>query len=374
MLKEVFMEKKVIKLGVVGLKRGAYVAWTLIGDENVVIRAIADSDPATLEACREDYIKNGVKDLLSFDSIEELLKSDIDAVYIATDKPLHTKHTIMALEAGKHVLSEIPVIETIDEAKTLYSAVKSHPELKYMAGENCFYWAFIQKWKQMHDEGRLGDILYAESEYLHAPHPDEIKPYEKENHWRRYNPAITYLTHNLGPLLYIMDDNVVSVSCMAPDAAKYNPYSKSDENGIAIFKTAKGAVIRIFIGFGMYVGYDHNFALYGTKGTILTDKTKPLEESTSFAKLYEKKGTFEKYFEIPVKLSETDDVYGHGGVDAKMIRDFIRCIIENTNPPIDVEMGIKISLPGIIANESAKQGGTLLKVPGLEEIITPPVV
>ena len=60
--------------------------------------------------------------------------------------------------------------------------------------------------------------------------------------------------------------------------------------------------------------------------------------------------------------------------DAKMIRDFIRCIIENTNPPIDVEMGIKISLPGIIANESAKQGGTLLKVPGLEELITPPVV
>ena len=32
------MEKKVVKLGVVGLKRGAYVAWTLIGDDNVVIR------------------------------------------------------------------------------------------------------------------------------------------------------------------------------------------------------------------------------------------------------------------------------------------------------------------------------------------------
>ena len=45
------MENKVIKLGVVGLKRGAYVAWTLIGDDNVVIRAIADSDKKTLEAC-----------------------------------------------------------------------------------------------------------------------------------------------------------------------------------------------------------------------------------------------------------------------------------------------------------------------------------
>ena len=359
---------KIVKLGVVGLKRGAYVAWTLIGDTNVVIRAVADSDPETLQKCKEDYAKNGVEDLLCFDSIEELLKSDIDAVYIATDKPLHTKHTLMALEAGKHVLSEIPVIETLEEAKILRDAVKSHPELKYMAGENCFYWHFIQEWKKMYEEGRLGHILYAESEYLHAVHPDEIKPYNPENHWRRYNPAITYLTHNLGPLLYIMDDYCVSVSCMAPMSAKYNQYADKHENGIAIFRTAKGAVIRIFIGFGMYVGYDHNFALYGTKGSILTDKTKPLEEATSFAKLYSVKDTFERAFEIPVKLSETGDVYGHGGVDAKMIRDFIKCIIDDTDPPIDVDMGIRISLPGIIANESAKRGGELLEIPKLYEI------
>ena len=357
------MEEKVVKLGVVGLKRGAYVAWTLIGDKNVVIRAIADTNPETLKACKEDYAKNGVTDLLCFNSIEELLKSDVDAVYIATDKPLHTKHTVMALEAGKHVLSEIPVIETIEEAKILRDAVKAHPELKYMAGENCFYWAFIEAWKKMHDEGKFGDILYAESEYLHATHPDEIKPYEPENHWRRYNSAITYLTHNLGPLLYIMNDRCVSVSCMTPTSGKYNPYRDGGENGIAIFKTAKGAVIRIFIGFGMYVGYDHNFALYGTRGSILTDKTKPLEESHSFAKLYDIPNTFEKFVEIPVKLSNTNDVYGHGGVDARMIRDFIKCIIEDTAPPIDVEMGIRISLPGIVAAESARRGGELLEIP-----------
>ena len=41
------MEKKVVKLGVVGLKRGGYVAGTVIGDDNVVIRAIADKNPET---------------------------------------------------------------------------------------------------------------------------------------------------------------------------------------------------------------------------------------------------------------------------------------------------------------------------------------
>ena len=150
---------------------------------------------------------------------------------------------------------------------------------------------------------------------------------------------------------------------MVPNSAQYNPYRDVNDNGIAIFKTAKGAVIRIFIGFGMYVGYDHNFALYGTKGSILTDKTKPLEDATSFAKMYEVPNTFEKFFEIPVKLSNTGDVYGHGGVDAKMMRAFIKCIIEDTAPPLDVDMGIRISLPGIIAAESAKRGGELLEIP-----------
>ena len=111
------------------------------------------------------------------------------------------------------------------------------------------------------------------------------------------------------------------------------------------------------------MGYDHNFALYGTKGSILTDKTKPLEESHSFAKLSDMPNNFEHFIEIPVKLSKNNDPYGHGGADGTMMRDFIRCIIEDTKPPIDVEIGIRMSLPGIIANESAKRGGELMEIP-----------
>ena len=364
------MQNKVIKLGVVGLKRGADVASTIIGEKNVVIRAIADTNPERLEKCKKDYEEKGVTDLLCFDNYEDLLKSDIDAVYIATDKPLHTKHTVMALEAGKHVLSEIPTIETVEEAKILKDAVKAHPELKYMAGENCFYWAFIEAWKKMREDGKFGDVLYAEAEYLHSTEPKAVQGYDvniNSNHWRTSLDAITYLTHNLGPLLYIMDDECVRVSCMVPTAAKYKPWKKGDENGIAIFKTKKGAVIRIFIAFGAYVGFDHNYAIYGTRGTIMTDKTKPLSEAHSFAKMADIPDTFEKFFEIPIKASRGGKVVDkHSGADGLMIRDFIKCVIEDTKPPIDVDMGIKISLPGIIARDSSKRGGELLEIPTID--------
>ena len=114
------------------------------------------------------------------------------------------------------------------------------------------------------------------------------------------------------------------------------------------------------------MGFDHNFALYGTKGMILTDKTKPLSAAHSFARLSSAPDSFEgAMMELPLGTSTTGATGGHGGADAKMLRDFIRCIIEDTDPPLDVDDGIRMSLPGIIANESALRGGETLEIPDI---------
>lgn len=363
------MQKKVVKLGVVGLKRGKSIVSDIIGDDNVVLRAISDKNPEVLANARKFFEEeNQIKNLLCFDSLEELLTSDIDAVLIATDAPLHTQHSIMALEAGKHVISEIPVSFSMEEAKELKACVNAHPELKYMVGENCCFWAFIESWKQMREKGMFGDVVYAEGEYLHAGNPDKFDPAKHpDNHWRTHLDAIRYSTHQLGPLLYVMDDKCVSVSCMEP-TAKYNPYKKGAENGIAIFRTAKGAVIRVFICFGAYVGGgENNYALYGTRGSIDTGTKTDYTHGYSYAKLADIPGTLYKKMEIPVGYSlPGEQASGHGGADGKMMRAFIKCIIEDTAPPIDIDMGIRMSLPGIIAHESALQGGALLEIPDIE--------
>ena len=124
------------------------------------------------------------------------------------------------------------------------------------------------------------------------------------------------------------------------------------------------ALSAIFIGFGVYVGFDHNFALYGTKGSILTDKTKPYKEAHSFAKMYDTPGTFEEAMEIPLGTSYSKkNLSGHGGADSKMMHEFFRCILEDTKPPIDVDLGIAMAIPGIYAHESAMNGGALVEIP-----------
>lgn len=356
------MSEKIVKLGVVGLGRGGIVD-NVFGEKNVKVTAICDHNPEKLNATKERFEKR-IGPVEAYDNFEDILKSDIDAILIATEAIYHVPYVIKALDAGKHVISEIPTVNSIEEAKQLKAAVKAHPELKYMAAENCCYWAFIQAWKKMYEEGKFGEAIYAESEYIHGCDIREKTAEDYDpNHWRYFNPGIKYLTHNLGPLLYIMNDRCVSVSCMEPEVV-YNPYRPVGKNGVAIFKTEKGAVIRILICFDAFVGFDHNFALIGTRGTIETDKTKPLEDAHSFARFADIPGTLEQKVDIPVTLKFPGEPNGgHGGADKKMLMDFVKCIIEDTEPPIDVDLGIKMSLPGIIAHESAMQGGTALEIP-----------
>ena len=360
------MDKQKIDLGIFGLgMRGYYGLRDLADCETIRIRAVCDRDKNLLNNAKTWLDENGIRDVLFFEDFDELMKSDIDSVFICNFATEHTPYAIRAMEDGKNVLSEIPAVASTEEAKAFKRTVVAHPELTYMFAENCCYWANMETWKTMREEGKFGEIVCAEGEYLHAEEPSAItaERFSNRDHWRMYNPAIRYLTHELGPLLEIMDDRVVRVSCMEP-SVRYNPYKRGPENGAAIFYTAKGAVIRILICFGAYCGATHNYRLIGTKGIIDTNRLKPISEAFSYAGLEEVPGTFMNRTEIPVTISYPGEGEGgHGGADKRMFLDFARCVLEHGHPRLDVDKAIRISLPGVIAHESAVQGGALLEIP-----------
>ena len=360
---------KQIKIGVIGLgERGRQLATLFSEQENVLLSAVCDRKPECLLTAKKQLEEKGAKNLQCFEDAEGIFRSDVDAVCIATDGTYHLPLVVRALNAGKHVLSEIPAINSLDEAKQLKEVTKQHPDLTYMIAENCCYWAFIQAWKTMYEEGRLGEIVYAEGEYLHAK---DFREYLQEDgpvdDWRRSYPAIQYITHSLGPLLYLMNDRCTGVTCLESDII-YNPYKQNSQNGVALLKTEKGAIIKILISFGAYVGFDHNYRLLGTKGTVETDRTKPLYQAHSFGSFSEIPGSLEEKIDIPVTLQfpgESEEE-NHGGADRKMIAEFVTCISENKKPSLDVDLAIQMALPGIFAHESAKMGGIPMEIPIIE--------
>lgn len=351
------MEKKIVRLGVAGLIRGKAVVEGVLGDSNFVLRAVADVNAERLKRCCADFEAMGVEDLHAYPSLEAMLADgEVDAVYIATDKPYHARHAIMALEAGKHVLCEIPAVGSLEEARALRAAVAAHPHLKYMAAENAFYFPFVDEWRRMIAEGELGDVVYAEAEYMHATLPQDAT--RDLSHWRVKQDAIEYLTHSLGPLLSLMDDRCVSVTAVSPRENKQKPWYEGKAVGAALFRTERGAVIRILICFGATVGFAHNYAILGTRGSLRTDGCRAFHAAHTFARLASIPESIDAPLEIPVGLTE-EGASGHGGCDRRTIREFLRCVSEDLPSPIDADMGIRISLPGVIAKEADKAGREL---------------
>ena len=131
-------------------------------------------------------------------------------------------------------------------------------------------------------------------------------------------------------------------------------------NGVALIKTAKGAVIRILICFGAYVHFDHNYRLMGTRGNIHTDLKVEVYNAHSFATLHSVPDSYGNPIEIPVTTGTNG---GHGGADGKMFADFISCVTEGRKPILDVDFAITMSLPGVLAHESAIQGGMPMEIP-----------
>jgi len=58
----------------------------------------------------------------TLDLAEALARPDVDAVILATPTPLHARQAVAALEAGKHVLVEIPMADNLADAEAVVAA------------------------------------------------------------------------------------------------------------------------------------------------------------------------------------------------------------------------------------------------------------
>lgn len=87
---------------------------------------------AEIESLRQVAADRGITHYTT-DLAEALVRDDVDAVILATPTQLHAKQAIQCLEAGKHVMVEIPMADNIQEARQLVE-VQKRTGLVAMAG------------------------------------------------------------------------------------------------------------------------------------------------------------------------------------------------------------------------------------------------
>ena len=153
----------VIGTGTWGLK---YVA-TLAGHPDFSLRAACDLDERARAAAAAHFAAaGGAGQLATTGELDAVLADPrLTAVVIATPAATHVALATAALAAGKDVLIEKPVAQTLAEVETLAAAAKAQaPARMVMAGHLMRYApAFRQLMAAVH-VGLVGDVVHCEIE------------------------------------------------------------------------------------------------------------------------------------------------------------------------------------------------------------------
>ncbi|NKB67668.1 MAG: hypothetical protein GKR89_11445 [Candidatus Latescibacteria bacterium] len=345
-----------LTVGVAGLRRGRNLLQTFVQHPETQVLAVCDADPQRrAEAARE------------FDAVyadfTELLAANLDIVVVATPAPLHAAQSIQAMEAGAHVLSEVPAAWNLDECAALVDAVQRTGRT-YMMAENMNYHHYIQTWKQQLQTGHLGHVYYAEAEYIHDCRQLMRGP-KGQLTWRASMPPIYYCTHSLGPLLDILDDRCISAVGLETGSHSA-PELGSTDMEVGLFRTAGGRVVKILCGFTVSREPAMHWQIfYGTEGTLENGRV-PGEQARLFRPGQDKPVSVAAEIIDPNAPPEALKG-GHGTSEYYMVDEFIQAVLAGAAPPIDIYRSLDFSAPGLCAHLSALNGGELVEIPNFRD-------
>lgn len=409
-----------IKVGVVGYSFARDFTRLFYLHPDVASVCVAELKEDLRELAQKEH--PGIKTYQSYD--EMLEKADINCVAIFTQRHLHGPMVIKALEAGKHVYSAVPIACTVEEIREIVELVEKK-RLIYMMGETCYYYPAAIYCREKYKEGAFGKFVYAEAQYYHDTR--EMYPdYRRSGgpNWRRVAgiPPMFYPTHSISMVFPAIGQYATQVSCMGfrddyPDdifGEDKNDFANPFSNETAIFRMSGGGVVRIneFRRVGINKPSTYITCFYGENGAYdcVGDRhlyqTAPLEDRdgkrwemhvsdiseqlvperyTRFKKgevkevfgqkwddhtspvsvaLIEGHAPIQNIDRLPKSFLENMDGC-HYNSHLFLIDDFVWAVVENKLPPNNAWDAARYMIPGLIAHESALQGGKLLDIPDL---------
>ncbi len=118
-----------------------------------------------LESCQKRAEEAGLEGIPLTTDFEEALKHDgVDIVSVCTPQHFHAENTIAAAEAGKHIVIEKPVANSMEEMKAMHEAVQK-AGVKTVVGLVLRWNPLFQTIKRLIADNALGNLYFVEADY-----------------------------------------------------------------------------------------------------------------------------------------------------------------------------------------------------------------
>ena len=331
------MTSKKIRVGVVGVGIGRthLNGYAKLG--NVQIAAICDLNEERAKQTASDF----KADAVFTDYKTMLAEGEINAVSVCTPNALHAEVALASLEAGKHVLCEKPMADTLDNAQRIVEAAdrgKAKGQI-FMMGMNNRFRGDTQLLKAMVSGGDLGDIYFAKCGWIRRNGIPGLGGWFTTKKMSGGGPLIDIGVHVLDLTMYLMG-NPVPVSASGSTYAKFGPRGRGsgtwgfadvkavtydvEDLAAGIVKFSNGATLMLEASWASYIKHDLFYSsILGTEGGADLDPLMVYKDMAG----------------APVNIHpQAPNINGH---EAE-IKHFVECIAEGKEPIPTAEQGLHI--------------------------------
>lgn len=166
------MAKRQLGLAMVGIGvGGTEMLPAMEAMESIKLVAGADVNEATVEAFAKRYNAKG------YTKYEEMLEDpEVEAVWVSTPNRFHAQHSIMAMDAGKHVVVEKPMALNLEDAAKMVEAANRN-NVKFIAGHTRSFTPPIRAMWRIIQSGKMGAVkainCFAYTDWMLRPRTDE---------------------------------------------------------------------------------------------------------------------------------------------------------------------------------------------------------
>lgn len=226
------------------------------------LTAVCDTVPEKADALAKQY------NAKAYYSVTDLLKDSngFDVLSVCSPNGLHAEHSILALNAGVHVLCEKPMALTVADCGRMIQAAEKNNRRLFAIKQNR-YNPPVAAVKQLIDEGKLGKInsiqlscFWNRNEAYYANSWKGTKDLDGGTLYTQFSHFVD--------LLYWMVGDVEEVQAMMGNYEHTNSIEFED-TGVVILRFANGAIGTINYTVNSYEkNMEGSLTIFAEKGTV----------------------------------------------------------------------------------------------------------
>ena len=186
---------------------------------------------------------------------DALKRDDVDVVVICLPHWMHAESVIAAAEAGKHILVEKPLADTVEECdRIIEAAVRNNVTL--MPAHTQRYYPVVKKTKEILDSGELGDPIMAVDMWYKPLNPDS-RPKWMLDRQTGGGMALMDGVHMIDRMLWLFGPDVHSIKAMVGNPVY--PEIPADDTSMGLIRWSNGLTVTV-----SRIAYRTGVTKYGT--------------------------------------------------------------------------------------------------------------